>query len=70
MKESVRSQGRVDQLGELDLGSALDLMAEERDWPRLLTTAKQHGAPLLNKYTALYASHLIKVKEFHFGEGT
>ena len=64
MKESLRAQGRVDKLAEVDLSSALDLMIEKGDWANLLETASQHGPPLLHKYVAIYASHLIKVSNY------
>ncbi|XP_063226619.1 intraflagellar transport protein 172 homolog isoform X1 [Bacillus rossius redtenbacheri] len=59
-KESLRRQGRADQLADVDIIGALDLLAEQRQWGRCLETATRHGPQVLNKYVALQASHLIK----------
>lgn len=60
-KDLLRSQGRVDQLADVDVISALDLMAEQGQWDRCLEAASPHGPHVLHKYVALYASQLIKV---------
>lgn len=59
-KESLRKQGRADQLADVDIISALDLLAEQGQWAKCLETAKPHGSQVLHKYVALYATHLIK----------
>lgn len=62
-KESLRKQGRADQLADVDIVSALDLLAEQGQWAKCLETAKPHGPQILHKYVALYATHLIKVSQ-------
>lgn len=60
-KESLRKQGRVDQLADVDLIGALDMFAEQGQWSKCFDTAQQHGPQVLHKYVASYASQLIKV---------
>lgn len=43
-----------------DIIGALDLLAEQGQWLRCIEKAKSHSAPVLHKYVALYASHLLK----------
>ncbi|XP_075225811.1 intraflagellar transport protein Oseg2 [Lycorma delicatula] len=59
-KESLRKQGRAEQLADVDIISALDLLAEQGQWSKCLETAKPHGPDVLHKYVALYATYLIK----------
>lgn len=60
-KDSLRRQGRADQLADVDIISALDLLCEQGQWAKCLETAKPHGPQVLHKYIALYATQLIKV---------
>jgi len=64
-KEWLRKQGRAEQLADVDIIGALDLLVEQGQWLKCLETAKQHGPQVLHKYVALYASQLIKVKIVH-----
>ncbi|XP_046993145.1 intraflagellar transport protein 172 homolog [Schistocerca americana] len=59
-KDSLRKQGQADQLVDVDIIGALDLLAEQGQWARCLETAQPHGAQVLHKYVALYATQLIK----------
>ncbi|KAK9502773.1 hypothetical protein O3M35_011482 [Rhynocoris fuscipes] len=59
-KDSLRSQGRADQLADVDIVSALDLLCEQGQWNKALDVARSHGTGVFNKYVALYATHLIK----------
>uniref|UniRef100_A0A146M0F0 Intraflagellar transport protein 172 n=2 Tax=Lygus hesperus TaxID=30085 RepID=A0A146M0F0_LYGHE len=59
-KDSLRSQGRAEQLADVDIISALDLLCEQGQWTKALDMARSHGPNVLNKYIALYAAHLIK----------
>ncbi|RZF39607.1 hypothetical protein LSTR_LSTR001128 [Laodelphax striatellus] len=59
-KESLKKQGSADQLADVDIISALDLLSEQGQWTKCLETAKPHGPEVLHKYVALYATHLIK----------
>lgn len=38
----------------------MDLLVEQGQWTRCIEKAKSHSAPVLHKYVAIYASHLIK----------
>ncbi|KAJ4427860.1 hypothetical protein ANN_23861 [Periplaneta americana] len=59
-KDWLKRQGRADQLADVDIIGALDLLAEQGQWVKCLETAKQHGPQVLHKYVALYATQLIK----------
>lgn len=43
-----------------DIIGALDLLAEQGQWLRCIEKAKTHSPPVLHKYIALYATHLLK----------
>lgn len=58
-KERLRSEGDVEQLADIDLSGALDLLAEQGQWARCLEKARAHGAPVLQKYVALNATQLL-----------
>ena len=60
-KDSLRAQGRVDQLADVDAISALDMLAEQGQWDRCLESASPHGPHVLHKYVALNTTQLIKV---------
>lgn len=60
-KDWLRRQGRAEQLADVDIIGALDLLAEQGQWIKCLETAKQNGPQVLHKYVALYATQLIKV---------
>ncbi|XP_071451009.1 intraflagellar transport protein 172 homolog [Hetaerina americana] len=62
-KESLRRVGNVEQLAEVDIVAALDLLAEQGRWGPCLEKAKSHGgekSSLLHKYVAMYAADLLK----------
>lgn len=59
-KFKLRSQGNVEQLADIDIASALDLLAEQGQWTRCIEKAKQHGGQVLQKYLAQYAAQLIR----------
>lgn len=59
-KFKLKHQGNVEQLADIDIASALDLLAEQGQWTRCIEKAKQHGGPILQKYIAQYAAQLIK----------
>ncbi|CAO1308118.1 unnamed protein product [Diamesa tonsa] len=59
-KFKLRNQGNVEQLADIDIGGALDLLAEQGQWTRCIEKAKQHNGPILQKYMALYAAQLIR----------
>ena len=59
-RDWLRSEGRADQLADVDLGGALELLAQQGQWDQCLQRAQRHGVELLHKYVALYATELIK----------
>nr|CAD7454857.1 unnamed protein product [Timema tahoe] len=59
-KESLKRQGRADQLADLDIIAGLDLLAEQNQWSRCLETASQHSQQVLHKYVALRSTQLIQ----------
>jgi intraflagellar transport protein 172 len=59
-KFKLRNQGNVEQLADIDIVGALDLLAEQGQWTRCIEKAKQHGGTILQKYMALYAAQLIR----------
>lgn len=61
-KDWLRRQGRAEQLADVDIIGALDLLAEQGQWVKCLETAKKNGPQVLHKYVALHATQLIKVR--------
>ncbi|KNC30792.1 Intraflagellar transport protein osm-1 [Lucilia cuprina] len=59
-KTRLKSEGNVEQLADIDIVSALDMLAEQGQWQRCLDKAKQISSPVLQKYVALYAAQLIR----------
>ncbi|XP_046396687.1 intraflagellar transport protein 172 homolog [Ischnura elegans] len=62
-KESLKRGGNVDQLAEVDIVAALDLLAEQGRWGQCLEKAKAHAgikSNFLHKYIAMYAAELLK----------
>ncbi|GMT03452.1 hypothetical protein PENTCL1PPCAC_25626, partial [Pristionchus entomophagus] len=59
-KESLKSEGKVGELIDVDVIAAIDLLIERGQWEKALETAhKQKHKPLLEKYVALYAGRLV-----------
>ncbi|KAI4469975.1 hypothetical protein MML48_1g12569 [Holotrichia oblita] len=61
-KDRLLTDGNIEQLADVDIIGALDLLVEQGQWTRCIEKAKSHSAPVLHKYVAIYASHLIKDK--------
>ncbi|XP_019769911.2 intraflagellar transport protein 172 homolog [Dendroctonus ponderosae] len=60
-KDRLLKKGDVEQLADVDIIGALDLLAEQGQWVRCIEKAKAHNAvPILHKYIALYAAKLLK----------
>ncbi|XP_044261133.1 intraflagellar transport protein 172 homolog [Tribolium madens] len=59
-KDRLLKKGDVEQLADVDIIGALDLLAEQGQWARCIEKAKTHNAPILHKYVALYAAKLLK----------
>lgn len=59
-KESLKSEGRLGELIDVDVITAIDMMIENDQWDKALDTAKsQNYRPLLDKYVAQYAAILV-----------
>uniref|UniRef100_A0A1I7TZF2 WD_REPEATS_REGION domain-containing protein n=1 Tax=Caenorhabditis tropicalis TaxID=1561998 RepID=A0A1I7TZF2_9PELO len=59
-KESLKSEGRLGELIDVDVVTAIDMMIENDQWDKALDTAKsQNYRPLLDKYVAQYAALLV-----------
>lgn len=61
-KESLKREGRTEQLADVDIISALDLLCSQGQYSRCLEMAVPHGDQVLHKYVGLYAAQLLKVK--------
>lgn len=48
-RDWLRSEGRADQLADVDLAGALELLVSQGQWDRALQKAQMHGPDLLNK---------------------
>lgn len=59
-KNRLKNEGNVEQLADIDISGALDLLAEQGQWTRCIEKSKQHGGAVLHKYLALYAAQLIR----------
>ncbi|KAH8278227.1 hypothetical protein KR044_002922 [Drosophila immigrans] len=59
-KSRLKNEGNVEQLADIDIISALDLLAEQGQWQRCLDKAKQLNPSVLQKYVAAYAAQLIR----------
>ncbi|CAG9856074.1 unnamed protein product [Phyllotreta striolata] len=59
-KDRLLKKGDVEQLADVDIIGALDMLAEQGQWTRCIEKAKSHSAPILHKYVALYAAKLLK----------
>ncbi|GMT33309.1 hypothetical protein PFISCL1PPCAC_24605, partial [Pristionchus fissidentatus] len=59
-KESLRSEGKVGELIDVDVIAAIDLLVERGQWEKALETAqKQKHKPLLEKYVAIFTGGLV-----------
>lgn len=62
-KSRLRMENNVEQLADIDIIGALDLLAEQGQWTRCIEKAKQHSAVVMHKYLAQYATQLIRDNE-------
>ncbi|XP_037945105.1 intraflagellar transport protein 172 homolog [Teleopsis dalmanni] len=58
-KSRLKNEGNIEQLADIDIMSALDMLAEQNQWQRCLDRAKQISSQALHKYVALYAAQLL-----------
>ncbi|KAI6244211.1 Intraflagellar transport protein osm-1 [Aphelenchoides fujianensis] len=64
-REFLRTQGRVGELIDIDVISAIDMLIERGQWEKALSTAKQQNhQPLMDKYVAMYAMELMNQERF------
>ncbi|XP_037908543.1 intraflagellar transport protein 172 homolog isoform X1 [Hermetia illucens] len=59
-KSRLKTDGNIEQLADIDIMSALDMLAEQGQWTRCIEKAKQQNSQILHKYLALYAAQLIR----------
>ncbi|KAF5301762.1 hypothetical protein FQR65_LT08745 [Abscondita terminalis] len=59
-KDRLLQEGNVEQLADIDIIGALDLLVEQKQWLRCIEKAKKHSFAVLHKYVAIYATHLLK----------
>ncbi|KAH7719862.1 hypothetical protein AAVH_12667 [Aphelenchoides avenae] len=63
-REFLRNQGRVGELIDVDVVSAIDILVERGQWEKALMTARQQNhRPLLDKYLAMRATELINMDQ-------
>ncbi|KAJ4920615.1 hypothetical protein JOQ06_027754, partial [Pogonophryne albipinna] len=62
-KEHLKNQGKADSLVGVDVMAALDMYAERGQWEKCMETASKQNFKILQKYVALYATHLIKEED-------
>ena len=55
-REWLRSEGKADQLADVDLGGALEMLASQGQWDQVLQKAQKHGPELLNKLMNLFTA--------------
>ncbi|XP_017777562.1 PREDICTED: intraflagellar transport protein 172 homolog [Nicrophorus vespilloides] len=59
-KDRLTKEGNIEQLADVDIMGALDLLAEQGQWVRCIEKAKTFGGVVLYKYVAQYASQLLR----------
>lgn len=62
-KARLKNEGNIEQLADIDIMSALDMLAEQGQWQRCLEKAKSINPKVLHKYVALNAAQLIREEE-------
>uniref|UniRef100_A0A915DBD7 Intraflagellar transport protein 172 n=1 Tax=Ditylenchus dipsaci TaxID=166011 RepID=A0A915DBD7_9BILA len=64
-REFLKNQGRVGELIDVDVVSAIDILAERGQWDSALNTAKQQNhRPLLDRYLIQYVTELFKTNQY------
>jgi intraflagellar transport protein 172 len=58
-KDHLQNQGHLEELVNVDLERALNMLAGQGNWTKAIETAGEHGAELQHKYVAHYATELI-----------
>lgn len=59
-KKTLKTEGNIEQLADIDIMGALDLLAEQGQWTRCIEKAKQCNSAVLHKYLAMFAAQLIR----------
>lgn len=62
-KNRLRMEGNVEQLADIDILGALELLADQGQWTRCIEKAKQHSSVVMHKFLARYAAELIRDKD-------
>ncbi|KAI1724366.1 intraflagellar transport protein osm-1 [Ditylenchus destructor] len=64
-REFLKNQGRVGELIDVDVVSAIDILIENGQWEKALMTAKQQNhRSLLDRYLITYVTELFKTGEY------
>uniref|UniRef100_A0A914KFL7 Uncharacterized protein n=1 Tax=Meloidogyne incognita TaxID=6306 RepID=A0A914KFL7_MELIC len=64
-REFLRTNGRIGELIDVDVVSAIDMLVQSGNWEKALNTAKQQKhRPLLDKYLAAYSTELLANEQF------
>lgn len=56
----LKQVGQVDELENLNLAAALDLLCEQGQWKKCLDKARRQAANVFSMYLAKYVTHLLK----------
>ncbi|CAH1772611.1 unnamed protein product [Owenia fusiformis] len=56
----LKQQGNVDGIIAKDVVAGLDIYVEKGEWEKCIEIAEQQSSKVLDKYVALYSTHLIK----------
>ncbi|XP_059491021.1 intraflagellar transport protein 172 homolog [Neocloeon triangulifer] len=57
-KSWLKSQGQTDQLADMDVAEAIEMLAQQEQWTKCKQVAQENGG--LSTYLVLHASHLLK----------
>jgi len=57
-KSWLTTQGRTDQLADMDVAEAIEVLAQQEQWSKCKQVAQENGA--LSTYLVLHASNLLK----------
>ncbi|CAB3377061.1 Hypothetical predicted protein [Cloeon dipterum] len=57
-KSWLKSQGRTEQLADMDVAEAIEVLAQQEQWTKCKQVAQENGG--LSTYLVLHATHLLK----------
>jgi hypothetical protein len=61
-KSWLKSQGRTEQLADMDVAEAIEALAQQEQWSKCKQVAQENGA--LSTYLVLHASNLLRASEY------